>query len=121
LISYRLARADEVLQEVDLHIKNGLWITAVNRLYYACFYAVTALLVSKGFEARTHAGVRLLLGQQFIKTGIISHKSGKTYNTLFVMRQSGDYDDFVDIKKDDVIGLQDPSKNLIKEIKEIIL
>ena len=50
-----------------------------------------------------------------------SIKSGKTYNTLFVMRQSGDYDDFVDIKKDDVIGLQDPSKNLIKEIKEIIL
>ncbi len=44
LVSYRIARARETFKEVNLHIENKLWNTAINRLYYACYYAVTALL-----------------------------------------------------------------------------
>ena len=43
LVKYRIAKARETFKEVDLHIKNELWNTAVNRLYYACYYAVIAL------------------------------------------------------------------------------
>ena len=44
LINYKMARAQQTLAEVDLLINNKLFHTAVNRLYYAGFYAVSALL-----------------------------------------------------------------------------
>jgi len=45
IVSYRIRRANETLHEVQLHIENELWATAINRLYYACYYAVSALLL----------------------------------------------------------------------------
>jgi uncharacterized protein (UPF0332 family) len=55
LVQYRLGRAKDTLLEVNLHVDNELWNTAVNRLYYACYYAVTALLVSEEIITQTHA------------------------------------------------------------------
>ena len=46
LVKYRIAKANSTLNEIHLHIENQLWNTAVNRLYYACYYAVTALLIN---------------------------------------------------------------------------
>lgn len=70
LINYRFKKAKETLLEIDLHVENELWNTAINRLYYACYYAVNALLLSKDIKAQTHAGVRQMFGLHFIKTGI---------------------------------------------------
>ncbi len=44
IIKYRIRKARETFNEVDVLIENEFWNTAVNRIYYACFYAVTALL-----------------------------------------------------------------------------
>ena len=46
-IRYRLQRANETIAEINILIENKLWNTAINRMYYACFYAVGALLVKK--------------------------------------------------------------------------
>ncbi len=48
--SYRLQRAKKMIDEVEVHIENKFWNTAINRMYYACFYAVSALLVKHGVE-----------------------------------------------------------------------
>ncbi len=40
---YRIQRAKETISEVEKHIENKFWNTAINRMYYACFYAVGAL------------------------------------------------------------------------------
>lgn len=45
LIQYRLSRAKETLDEVRDLDKLGHWNAAISRLYYACFYAVSALLL----------------------------------------------------------------------------
>jgi len=45
LARYRIQKARETFNEVGLHIQNELWNTAINRLYYACYYAVVALLI----------------------------------------------------------------------------
>ena len=57
LISYRIQRSEETLSEVDILIRNKLWNTAINRLYYACYYAATALLLKYDIKATTHTGV----------------------------------------------------------------
>jgi uncharacterized protein (UPF0332 family) len=90
LVNYRLTKAKETLKEVDLHIQNELWGTAVNRLYYACFYVVTALLLQFDIYAKTHNGTRQMFGLHFIKPGIVSQRSGDYYkNILYPLKKSG--------------------------------
>ena len=115
LIKYRLAKARETFTEVDILIENRLWNTAVNRLYYSCFYAVIALLADQEIETLTHGGVRQMFGLHFIKTGLIDTDSGRFYTRLFDLRQTGDYDDFIDFDRQKVLELVEPANKLITQ------
>jgi len=48
LIHYRINRAFETLREAETMIENEFWNASINRIYYACFYAVSGLLLKKG-------------------------------------------------------------------------
>ena len=58
LVTYRLNRAKETLAEVPNLRDMGYYNTAINRLYYACYYALVALLIKNHIQASTHAGVK---------------------------------------------------------------
>jgi uncharacterized protein (UPF0332 family) len=120
LIKYRFTRAKETLGEIHLHVENELWNTAVNRIYYACFYAVSALLLKHNINATTHSGVRQMFGLHFIKTGIVPKESGKFFSDIFDMRQTGDYDDFVVFDKEDVLSMLLAADKLINEIENLL-
>jgi uncharacterized protein (UPF0332 family) len=120
IVKYRISRAHETLREVDILIENKLWNIAVNRLYYGCYYAVIALLISMKIKAQTHAGVRQMFGLHFIKTGLIDKELGKYYSIIFDKRLTGDYDDFIDYEKDDVLAMVVPAKEFIQEIDKLI-
>ncbi|GAB1417157.1 hypothetical protein MASR2M117_25630 [Paludibacter sp.] len=62
---------------------NELWNTAINRLYYACYYAVSALLIANQIETHTHAGVRQMLALHFVKTGKLSKHYFNIFGSLF--------------------------------------
>lgn len=57
-VKYRLQKAEETLEVARLLVENKKWNSSVNRLYYACYYAVSALLINDGISAKTHAGVK---------------------------------------------------------------
>ncbi len=116
-----MSRAKTTLNEIDLHISNELWSTSVNRLYYACYYAVTALLVNQQIAAQTHSGVRHMFGLHFIKTNLIDREIGKFYTDIFDKRQTGDYDDYVTFSRDEVVSLIEPAKKLISEIERLLV
>lgn len=40
VVHYRLQRARETLEDARILARAGRWNPCVNRLYYACFYAV---------------------------------------------------------------------------------
>jgi uncharacterized protein (UPF0332 family) len=120
LVRYRISKARETFNEVDLHVEHKLWNTAVNRLYYACYYAVIALLMDKNIHALTHSGVRQMFGLHFVKSGLIDKDSAKFYSDIFDMRLTGDYDDYIDFKKEDVLDMIGPANELISKI-EILL
>ena len=120
LAKYRIKRANDTIQEINIHIDNKLCSTAVNRLYYACYYAVSALLVKNNISAQTHGGTRHMYGLNFIKNGLIPKESGKFYTDIFDKRQTGDYDDFVEIGKEDVICLLEPAKRLLLEVVNLL-
>ena len=119
-VNYRLKRAKETILEVDTHIENGFWNTAINRMYYACFYAVGALLVNHGVETASHSGARQKFGQLFVKTGKIDKNLAKHYTKLFERRQKGDYNDFFDYDKRTVVEMLPKSKELILRIEELL-
>ena len=120
LVKYRFAKAKKTFNEVELHIQNELWATAANRLYYACFYAVTSLLLSREINSKTHAGTKQMFGLNFIKPGIISEELGDYYTFIFELRQTGDYDDYFEFGRDEVIPLLQPANALISKIEEIL-
>lgn len=82
LVKYRVTKAREAFEEVELHIENELWNTAVNRLYYACYYAVVALLIEKDIQPHTHSGVRQLFGLHFVKSGLVDNSIGKFFSDI---------------------------------------
>ena len=93
IVKYRLEKAYRTYNEAVGSIKNGYVETAANRLYYAAYYAVSALLISYKYEASTHNGVIQMFGKVFLRNNIIDKKYGKTFNQLFSLRLTGDYED----------------------------
>jgi uncharacterized protein (UPF0332 family) len=89
-------------------------------LYYACFYAVIALLLKNGIETQTHDGARTQFGVNFVKTGVVDKKFGKHFSKLFDYRQKGDYGDLFDYDKKTVSPLIEETKEFIQEIKKHI-
>lgn len=87
--------ARKMLSEVESHRENGFYNTAVNRMYYACYYAATAKLISMGIEVKSHDGVRLNLGKHVVMAWHLSPDLGRFYSRLFSKRSTGDYDDFI--------------------------
>lgn len=120
MVSYRIDRAKQTLKEVDLHIENQLWATAINRLYYACFYAVSGLLLKNNIKVQSHTGTRQMFGLHFIKPDIVPKELGKFYSNIFNLRHTGDYDDFVEFDKEDVSINLKPANELIQMIEELV-
>jgi uncharacterized protein (UPF0332 family) len=102
LVQYRLDRAREALTEAGLLLDSGHANTGVNRLYYACFYAVSALLLPKGLTATSHSGLRTLFHQHLIRPGLLPLGQGPLYDRLFDQRQRSDYADLVYFSVDEV-------------------
>lgn len=117
LVQYRLNRASEVLEEADYNAEGGYYNIAVNRLYYACYYAASALLMANNLNSSTHKGIKTMLGLHFINKGILDAKYGRIYQQLFENRQSGDYEDFVYCDLDQYNSLRPEAADFVEAIK----
>jgi uncharacterized protein (UPF0332 family) len=67
LVAYRMSRADETLEDARILASAERWNACVNRLYYACFYAISALLLSDGLSSTRHSGIRGLFKGKYVK------------------------------------------------------
>ena len=65
---------------------------AVNRAYYAAFYAATAALLAEGESAKTHTGVHNRFRVRFIQSGRLDETIGKVLPLAYHLRQQADYD-----------------------------
>jgi uncharacterized protein (UPF0332 family) len=120
LVILRLENAHQTMKEARLMLDNEYWNAAINRIYYACYYAATALLLNNGIEAQTHAGVRQMLGLHFVRTGQLSIKLSNYYSNLFAKRHSGDYDAFICFDKDTVETIYPQAEEFIAAIEGLI-
>ena len=120
IVKYRLERANRTLREAIGSAEQCFWHTTANRLYYACFYAVSALLIKNGYTAHTHNGTFSMFGKHFVSAGLINVEQNKFYRRVLELRQIGDYDDFVEYSADDILPIIEPAKIFIATIENLI-
>ena len=68
VIAFWLARADEAATSARAELDAGRHAFAVNRACYACFYALSAVLLAEGRKYVKHSGVRAALHRQLIRS-----------------------------------------------------
>ena len=119
-IFYRIETAYKTLDAAKLLSENGFWNSAVNRLYYALFYAVKALLVSNNIYSQSHSGMKSQFSLHFIKSGKLDKKYGKLLTQLYDWRQKGDYENLFDYNAETVESLFEPVVEMITQIEKEI-
>lgn len=87
-----LARAREALDAARLDADHDHAEAAINRAYYAAFYAARAALEREGEAPRSHKGVRARFGDRFVRTGRVDHATAGILQAAEVARLKADYD-----------------------------
>lgn len=72
IVRYWFDKAEESLLSAQDELSAGRLSFAVNRIYYACFYAVSGVLMAKNLRFKKHSGVRASFHQHLVKTGKIA-------------------------------------------------
>ena len=119
-VEYRIDSAYKTVEAAKLLSDRGFWNSAINRLYYAIFYAVNALLVLNDIPTKSHSATKSKFSQHFIKTGKIDKKYGKLLAQLYDWRQKGDYENIFDYDEESVKPLFKPVNEMIKIIDQEI-
>lgn len=120
IVFYRIQKAKDTLTEAEGIAQLGYWNAVINRLYYACYYITSALLIHNGHTAQTHSGVIRLFGLNFVITGIVSKEQSKFYSKLFELRQTGDYDDLYNLTEEEVKPLIGSARIYLENIETLI-
>lgn len=117
VVDYRKEKADAALEDADFLAQAGKYNLAANRLYYALYYACTALLISKEIPTKRHAGMIAQISRHFVKTGVLSVDDGKLIKVMFNLRHEGDYEDFVDVQAEDLEEFTPLVRSLVQKLK----
>jgi uncharacterized protein (UPF0332 family) len=91
LVKYWWRKATNSILSARREFDSGELSFAMNRVYYAAFYSVSAALLERGVSFKKHSGVRSSFHREFIKSGLLEIEWSKFYDRLFEDRQEGDY------------------------------
>lgn len=119
VVAYRIERASIALEQAKINRQQSCLEVVANRLYYAAYYAATALLIADHIRTHSHDGTIGQFGLHYVKTGVFPKEMGHLFNNLFQMRLTGDYDDFFGLTEEDVIPMIEPTEAFIKVVTEL--
>lgn len=121
LCEYRISQARETIREADVLMREGMSLRSVmNRLYYAMFYAVLALLQTKQIGTSKHSGAIALFDREFVKTGVFPKELSKALHRAFELRQKGDYMEEAEITSADVEELRPLAEEFVNRVEAAI-
>lgn len=86
-----LEKSDKNMEQAIRIADMNYWDLVANRLYYAVFHAVNAMLLIDGIKTGTHKGASIQFGKSYVLTGIFSRSDGILYSQLQSMREKADY------------------------------
>jgi uncharacterized protein len=119
-IKYRIEKSEQAYLDAKFLASQESWNACINRLYYSCYYIVSALALKNDIQTQTHSGLKRQFNLHFIKTKKVSIEMGKLYGDLIDSRQKGDYGDLYDFDKETVESLIEPVGEFISSLKKLI-
>lgn len=116
----QLEVAHERMKTAGILLDAGDYKAVANRLYYAVFSAMRAVLALDGFDSKKHSGIISRFRQSYIKTGTFSTEMSIIIDDLEVIREDSDYDDFFIISKEDVMIQSQRAKFFVNEVERYL-
>lgn len=120
LVALEYEKAQAIFSQIEGLRSLGYWDNIANRLYYALFHAVSALLIHDKHEVNTHRGVVAMFGRYYVKTGLFTLDDGRLYSQLQTMREKGDYNCFYQTTEEEVLPMIEPARSLMERISKAI-
>jgi len=120
LVDYRMEQASSALASAKKLFEEGLLRDSINRSYYAAFYAVLALLCTRGLGTSKHSGAIALFDREFVKPGVFSKSLSVFLHKVFDMRQEADYAEMVTVDEQDAQDAFTGSADFVAQVREQI-
>ena len=120
LVEFEIEKAHKLIDQFTILENAELWDTLANRVYYAVFHAVTALLIMNGLHAGSHQGVSVLFNKHFVKENLVDEKYGRLLARLENMREKSDYTCLFETTKEEVLPMIPQAKEMISIIENLI-
>ena len=121
LMKVNIEKSDDSLKAADILIKENLLFIALNRIYYACFYTVTALAEKNDFKTAKHSAMLGWFHKKYIyQEKIFSTEIYKVYEETFKYRLKGDYDGLYKTTLEETTDLLEKAKVFIKTVREYL-
>ena len=120
IVDYELHKARLNYEQAGLAKDNHYWDLVANRLYYALFHAVSALLIHNEIPVKSHKGAVVMFNKHCVKTGLVPVEEGYILSYLQSKREEADYNCFTEIKQSDIEPIIEKSLNLINLIESFI-
>ncbi|MEI6946785.1 HEPN domain-containing protein [Paraflavisolibacter sp. H34] len=117
----RKKKALDTMKEARALATAKSWNQVPDRLYYAAFYMVGALLAQNGFFARTHTGHKSLFFKEFVRTSRITAQSGDFFQRLFDGLTEGNYKEMAAPEEGEMRRLIKETESFLNEIKIILV
>lgn len=122
LIKYRMEQAKESIDDARFLLDNNRSLRLIaNRAYYAMFYAILALLQSKGLGSSKHSGAIAMFNREFIKEKIFPVEMSHAIKLAFDMRQKGDYKELVEMNRNQVIDILEKSDGFVTNVDKYLV
>jgi uncharacterized protein (UPF0332 family) len=109
-IKLKLQKSRLLMMEVETLLAHKFYNTLINRLYYSCYHATKALLLTKDLVSKTHSGSLSLLNQKFVQENKFDQVQATFFKSLMNERVESDYDDFMIYDEALVISFIEPAK-----------
>lgn len=119
-IKQELNRAEEAIAAAILLFDNGFISDAISKLYYFLLYNVRALLLTKGFESKSHEGALRLFGLHFVKKGLFEPGDSHIFSKLMKYREEADYNPSYVFTKEDFIEFKKEAEKLTDKIRDYL-
>ena len=119
LIAHWWSKANACMDSARRELEAGSLDFVANRLYYAAFYAATAVLLKQGQSFKKHSGLRSAFHTNLVRSGLISQAGGRLYDRLFEDRQEGDYIAFSAFERDYLEEQLASTHSLLSELRNV--
>ena len=116
-----LEKSAQSIDAASLLLRDNYVDFSASRAYYAMFYAVEALLLSREHSFNKHSAVIAAFGKEFVKSGIFDNRFHRFIMGAFDLRNAGDYGSMHAVSAEKAQQTIDEARELYEAIKRYLV